>query len=99
MSWPRREVVLVENIDQYAKIDVGGGVSLLIPAEGKIRVMHVCAEWDDDYMQEHLVKIACPTLHEDHVVVSLDPPTIQPSILCSSCGLHGFVRSGVWVPA
>lgn len=31
-------------------------------------------------------------------VESWDPLTISPSILCS-CGHHGFVREGRWVPA
>lgn len=31
-------------------------------------------------------------------LVSLDPLTISPSILCG-CGHHGFVREGAWVPA
>jgi hypothetical protein len=26
-----------------------------------------------------------------------DPPTISPSILCTACGDHGFVRAGLWV--
>lgn len=29
---------------------------------------------------------------------SLDPLHIEPSVLCS-CGHHGFVRDGAWVPA
>lgn len=32
-------------------------------------------------------------------VQSLDPLTISPSLLCRSCGSHGFIRQGVWVPA
>lgn len=31
-------------------------------------------------------------------VESWDPLTISPSVLCS-CGDHGFVRGGRWVPA
>lgn len=31
-------------------------------------------------------------------VVSLDPLTLSPSLLCS-CGHHGFIRDGKWVPA
>jgi hypothetical protein len=31
-------------------------------------------------------------------VESWDPLTLSPSLLCS-CGDHGFVRSGAWVPA
>lgn len=31
-------------------------------------------------------------------LVSRDPLTIEPSILCG-CGDHGFIRSGEWIPA
>lgn len=31
-------------------------------------------------------------------VESWDPLTISPSVLCS-CGDHGFIRQGAWVPA
>lgn len=27
------------------------------------------------------------------------PLTVSPSLLCRSCGSHGFIRSGKWVPA
>lgn len=32
-------------------------------------------------------------------VVSEDPLTITPSILCGQCGIHGFWREGKWVSA
>lgn len=32
-------------------------------------------------------------------VESLDPLTLAPSIRCRTCGHHGFVRQGRWVPA
>lgn len=32
-------------------------------------------------------------------VVSFDPLTLTPSVLDSTCGLHGFIADGVWVPA
>lgn len=31
-------------------------------------------------------------------VVSWEPLTIEPSVLCS-CGDHGFIRNGQWEPA
>lgn len=30
---------------------------------------------------------------------SIDPLTISPSVLCTVCGHHGFIRDGEWVPA
>ncbi len=32
-------------------------------------------------------------------VVSADPLHLEPSILCTVCGDHGFIRDGRWVPA
>lgn len=32
-------------------------------------------------------------------VVSLDPLRLEPSLLCTVCGNHGFIRAGRWVPA
>lgn len=32
-------------------------------------------------------------------VESWEPLTISPSLLCMRCGDHGFIRSGLWVPA
>lgn len=36
--------------------------------------------------------------HPRWAVESWEPLTISPSVLCS-CGDHGFVRNGQWVPA
>lgn len=32
-------------------------------------------------------------------VESWEPLTLSPSLLCSACGHHGFVRNGQWIPA
>jgi len=32
-------------------------------------------------------------------VVSWEPFTVTPSLLCVACGDHGFIREGKWVPA
>jgi hypothetical protein len=32
-------------------------------------------------------------------VLSQDPLTLSPSLLCTICGDHGWIREGVWVPA
>lgn len=32
-------------------------------------------------------------------VLSWNPLTLAPSLLCTQCGNHGFVRDGKWVPA
>lgn len=32
-------------------------------------------------------------------VVSEDPLTLSPSLACGTCGHHGWIRDGQWVPA
>ncbi len=32
-------------------------------------------------------------------LISEDPLTLSPSILCRACGSHGWIRDGVWVEA
>lgn len=32
-------------------------------------------------------------------ILSVDPLTLHPSLACTSCGHHGFIRNGKWVPA
>lgn len=32
-------------------------------------------------------------------VISREPLTISPSVACGTCGHHGFIRDGRWVPA
>lgn len=32
-------------------------------------------------------------------LVSADPLTLAPSLLCMRCGDHGFIQNGRWVPA
>jgi hypothetical protein len=40
-----------------------------------------------------------PEWPDGWVVVCLDPLTLSPSVLCRSCGHHGFIRNGRWEPA
>lgn len=32
-------------------------------------------------------------------VISTDPLTLSPSLLCTRCGSHGWIRDGAWVAA
>lgn len=32
-------------------------------------------------------------------VESWEPLTISPSLLCTTCGNHGYIREGQWIPA
>lgn len=37
--------------------------------------------------------------HPNWDVLSMEPLTLSPSIQCRTCGHHGFIREGRWVPS
>lgn len=73
-------------------LDLGSDMHLGRDAERTLCMEHPCKVVGD-------VQVVCAPTLLAHTVVSEDPWTISPSILCPDCGLHGFVRSGIWVPA
>lgn len=79
--------------------DIGHGVSIqLRSVDGELNGVaykHTCGEvrGAEDYVP---VK---PAWGNGWDVVQLDPLTLAPSLLCTSCGHHGFIRDGKWVPA
>jgi len=63
--------------------------------DGTIRIQHEC-----NRNRDGLTLIVAPALTAPgHVVVSTDPLTITPSILCEDCGLHGYITDGAWLDA
>ena len=56
------------------------------------RVLGIPCPWDgDDIYTAPALQLA-----GGHRIVSQDPLTIEPSILCPDCGLHGWIRDGQW---
>ncbi len=37
--------------------------------------------------------------HAKWQVISEEPLTLSPSLLCTICGAHGWIRDGAWVSA
>ena len=37
--------------------------------------------------------------HDRWQVISEEPLTLSPSLLCRACGSHGWIRDGAWVEA
>jgi hypothetical protein len=73
------------------------GVAIILDHEGLWHFRHECKEWTLD---DQLHRLVCaPYLDEAHQIVSEDPLHVEPSLLCSDCGTHGFVRDGHWVRA
>ena len=74
--------------------DAGGGVVVLfVDPEFVVRdapwIEHQCIAGDDTPI------LTAVSLHPGHSV-SDDHLTVSPSILCQSCGLHGFLTDGKW---
>lgn len=70
----------------------GVGYRVLFYGDGSARFEHRCDRGPRG------VVICAPLLQlgGGHRIVAHDPLTIEPSILCSDCGTHGFVRAGRW---
>lgn len=66
---------------------------VLFYPDGSVRFEHLC-----DRPGRGII-VCAPLLNEGHQLVSQNPLTITPSILCPDCGTHGFVTNGKWVPA
>lgn len=70
------------------------GVRALFYEDGRIGIEHRCKEVEPG---QHI--ICAPRLRlepEGHRIVSRVPLTIEPSISCPDCGLHGHITAGRW---
>ncbi len=79
-----------------ARLDLGGGVSAEIRRlDG---VIHGVAYWhtcNGVYDSEDFISVK-PEWPDGWELVSLEPLTLSPSLLCRACGHHGFIRNGRW---
>ncbi len=79
-------------------VDVRGVRIRLRPCDIGYEIRHLCKTGaDDDLINAPRVDTTTGKRHR----VSVEGPmlTIEGSILCKGCGLHGFVRNRKWVPA
>jgi hypothetical protein len=60
-------------------------------------------EWTHDCQDEargvFRPSVALPHGPGGWQIQQTEPLTVTPSILCGTCGIHGFIRDGKWVPA
>jgi hypothetical protein len=77
------------------KTDIGHGVSVeLRYVEGELdSVMY----WHEPCGEDCVPVKPCWKHGWD--VLSLEPLTLSPSLLCKVCGKHGFIQEGKWIPA
>ena len=68
-------------------------------AERWARAGHPLSEDAAQHFQKARNHTMLPLGENRWTVVSKEPLTIAPSILCGTCGVHGFWREGRWVSA
>jgi hypothetical protein len=60
----------------------------------------VCQFWIDEQEPDGVfVKLVAPRLTNHTVTVAETGVTVRASILCSDCGVHGFVTNSRWAAA
>jgi hypothetical protein len=60
--------------------------------DGTIRIEHQCKVVSDT----RFVIAPSLQLENGHTVTQIEPLTVQPSIACPDCGLHGYIIEGAW---
>jgi Family of unknown function (DUF6527) len=84
--------------------DTPHNVTFHLDEDGHLWWGHFCTGYARRWANfpDELVKngepIRLPLGHGHWEVVSTEPLTINPSISCGSCTVHGFIRNGEWVP-
>jgi hypothetical protein len=98
---PARVLDLTFIADEQRRVQVADHMALVYdgrPSGGvHWRWDHLCETYDDP-TEGRVRKRIASYLSDGHTIVSDDPLTIAGSLLCRSCELHGFVRSGRWMP-
>lgn len=84
-------------------IDIGHGVTISF-TEYKGAIVGLVEEHDSPSGRcSGYVRFRVPqndtTERPSWIVESMDPLTLSPSVLCTTCKHHGYIRGGRWVPA
>lgn len=78
------------------RVDLGDDMAVLFMDDGRILFRHRCLTGQDgDPERLPIINAAVLRIGDGHSLVSDDPVTITPSILCA-CGVHGYVTDGAW---
>jgi hypothetical protein len=94
----------LEHLIREGGTDIGHGVRIFAANYGG-QVVGITEEHDgkDGLRCSGYVRFRLPvndlTTRPSWAVESEDPLTLSPSVLCTTCGHHGFIREGKWVPA
>lgn len=83
--------------------DIGGGNKIRpVFRDGELEAVdwdHGCTNPAEDYIPLRTGPATGPWSAAAWLVEQAEPLTISPSLLCTACKRHGFIRNGLWVPA
>jgi hypothetical protein len=66
---------------------------------------HECRPADNPTLHDWRIESGFSSAHmlpngpDGWTITQKDPLTVEPSILCGACGVHGFFRNGAWTNA
>lgn len=83
-------------VDFTDAIDHGHGVTTLHYPDGTIRIRHLCKTIPGDDGPLNVYVAPALQLDGGHRIVQAEPLTVEPSILCPDCQLHGWITEGWW---
>ena len=80
------------------RVDLGDDKTLLFMDDGRVLFRHRCLTGRAGDPERHrIINAAALRIGRwPHTIVSADPITITPSILCE-CDIHGYVTDSRWV--
>lgn len=74
------------------------GVAFWLDEDGRhVHFSHRCTTPHDPELEE-MYGAPLPLGPDGWRLVSVDPITVTPSILCKDCDIHGFITDGKWMP-
>ena len=77
------------------ELDHGSGITSHHWPDGEVGIAHDCRVFGDMQIRcaPRLTDLGKPGGHQ---ILSADPLTVTPSIMCPDCGLHGYITDGMW---
>jgi hypothetical protein len=78
------------------RVYVGNGIAALFTDEPKTGASRIAIEHQCTRQRDGQTLLIAPFLQRGHQLLSEEPLTVSPSILCADCGLHGFITDGTW---
>lgn len=95
-TWPGNETVFAIGEDEYADWELERGTGRRVG----LHVWHwnaVRGQWCGGWLG--FTNVEGRPQGSKHELISEEPLTVMPSLLCSTCQHHGWIRDGKWVAA